>query len=1446
MNKVLLWILVALTTMQIVMAAIEFGDYTLILNETFDGSSGWSCDSETGGTCNKSAWQFATSADYDLNDYSSVVAVWSWKYPSSNSHKMYGFETTTSTSNAHILCDTSGGNMLCKNEPGYLLSCTGDTASDFQTLTTEWVDSTEEVELYMNHSSNCGWSYTSDTVDRGLGRDYFRAQAGGDVLSIDWFAYYVPTAEMGGGGGGNPYNGTITVDLESHTSDTNVTYNEFFNFTVNVTCSVGECGDVLVYLDPVLTPTDTNTEGETWAQMFEEYLDAWEYHNNIHVDIDTYTGVPWYTSSTECSNADLQQQCPNINEDDVTQSFCMASDEVSQVFMVSAMDRDGESARTVNGILNLISSIASPLYGSMTVWRTGFNNGALDSSEASNNDCASDADARFIIGAAIAKNNTNFNSSVRGSAISYLDQACPDFITYTVWNETGNNEAVCPSGGEPCREVSYFSTGGCDVGTNGNFGWGNAFYTGYLGDNAIAMLACYAHTNETTYRAVAGNITQMYLGVAGYNSTSGFVVPDGKEFNLGGGSAGARELSCDVSCGGWEDADAVRAVSICTAGYIADELMGFNLTSDIKTYCQEWIAASGYSSTSYARQRTPSGGYTGGYGSDYVNNGLAAYLDIYVNQANLDERHDEIDVDFDDSNQRFDGTCMAVYNPTFSIVSLGYASGYADGAFSEVAPPTSSKGLISTVVGATPFYTTEYNPENYTHYGILQDMQPGESVIVWWDVNATNTVGTYTFFAYADSNETGVTTVDSASVDLTIEREPDFCLDHSAALFCDDFEDGNNATWSTLGDITVDTMANALNGNYSMNLTQDIVTYRGFVIQNFTSDSITSGVLNFSVTFRVLGDDPETRNVQLQLSDNACSDCSTDAISFSFSDNGNIKQQWSTGSNGTIPENWSLNTNYVANIVLDLTNDFGNMYLNGTRIGTANFTVTTTQMLYLKIGDTTSGDIPEAYVDDVVVYWSEAFNNTAPTLTLINVTHTYDKNATDLIQNANGTDVDEQTLTYSMVSPSFNKITINSGSGSITYNTSLNASDIGSYEARVTVTDGTNSTSENFTLTIIGFEVDDCGTGAFNIINFLLFNEDYPTNQINGTLEVLMDYWVTNPDNSLTFNNSYTNNNVFQMCIANESNSINTDLLYAQYTTPSGFTQRFYQINATYAPNETVNYTLYNFNTTTSISDLSITTRYRSNYNPYPLVLAHLQRLYVGEGTWRTVQMDRSGDYGNVHFNIKEETTDYTLIFYDENNNILRTTDSMKFVCTSGVCTLQVLLDEYATTSITGDNTASYTYDTDQELLNITWTNNDGDTITTTTRITRESMTGQVVVCDETQSGTSGFVSCDISAHNSQYFVEVDMAGERIISNWFDSPSERLSDVLSIAEQSFFTALLAITVTAVGLVSPAATLIFLVVSLMIIYFLGIFSGLTMGIIITAAAIGILIGLRVRN
>ena len=68
---------------------------------------------------------------------------------------------------------------------------------------------------------------------------------------------------------------------------------------------------------------------------------------------------------------------------------------------------------------------------------------------------------------------------------------------------------------------------------------------------------------------------------------------------------------------------------------------------------------------------------------------------------------------------------------------------------------------------------------------------------------------------------------------------------------------------------------------------------------------------------------------------------------------------------------------------------------------------------------------------------------------------------------------------------------------------------------------------------------------------------------------------------------------------------------------------------------------IYNWNNTDA-SDLKITVRNDSNYEALNNVYAKLQRYYIGENVWRTVQMDKTGECSDYYSLISSKKTRIT------------------------------------------------------------------------------------------------------------------------------------------------------------------------------------------------------------
>ncbi|MHA1304701.1 MAG: hypothetical protein ACTSPI_13465 [Candidatus Heimdallarchaeaceae archaeon] len=380
------------------------------------------------------------------------------------------------------------------------------------------------------------------------------------------------------------------------------------------------------------------------------------------------------------------------------------------------------------------------------------------------------------------------------------------------------------------------------------------------------------------------------------------------------------------------------------------------------------------------------------------------------------------------------------------------------------------------------------------------------------------------------------------------------------------------------------------------------------------------------------------------------------------------------------------------------------------------------------------------------------------------------------------------------------------------------------------------------------FYIDDnaiinCTAGNITA-NIFIFDEQAPTSAQVADVDVEILYWRT-PSYRKNFTVKLVGANNYSLCLQSNISSIDADL-YLKYNTTGGFSHRHYSFNQTF--NATVqNITLYNFITTAGISTLDITTRYTSNYNYYPNVVGNLLRHYVDEGVWRVVQMDKSGDFGRIVYNIVEKSVDYKIIFTNLLEQTLKTTESMKFICTDGVCDLTVMLDPYSVTTTTTDIQISWDYNAAVGNITTLWNDPSLSTSTVRTLIQKPSPTGRIVLCDSNQTGSSGTNTCVVAAYTGtvEYLIFDDE--EIVISEWITLNSTKMGIMVGDDEGGIWAAMLLVSVVMFGAaISPVGAIMALIFGLVVISLLGLFTPITLTFVISASVAAIFIGFLVKK
>ena len=403
-----------------------------------------------------------------------------------------------------------------------------------------------------------------------------------------------------------------------------------------------------------------------------------------------------------------------------------------------------------------------------------------------------------------------------------------------------------------------------------------------------------------------------------------------------------------------------------------------------------------------------------------------------------------------------------------------------------------------------------------------------------------------------------------------------------------------------------------------------------------------------------------------------------------------------------------------------------------------------------------------------------------------------------------------------------------------------------SWFVTVTQADG-NSSTINITgdLELFAFGIDDCSVFNHTTLILNIFDEDAPSNKLVSSVEIDAEIWVSSPSNSRQYFSLLEGNSTYSLCLLNPNTVFYTDM-YIKYTTEDGFTHRYYLVNQSLT-NITRNESMFNFNHTTGISDMKITVREFDTYQYFEDVIVKLQRRYPAEGVWRTVQMDESGDFGLTFFNIKEENTDYRLLFYDRSNNLLKTTNNMKFICNTGVCELTFTISPYAQIFIAEPVQIIYSYDNTTKVISLVWQDPDASTKTVRTQFIKQTITGNAIICDITQTGAAGSLTCNVSAYTGDILLKVTTNSLNPYKEWISIAKQKLGQIIDQKEAGVWTFGIMLTAIMFGVVVGAvASIITSIIGLIIIYVLGLFNPITIAFIIIAAILGIIISVKIRN
>lgn len=216
-----------------------------------------------------------------------------------------------------------------------------------------------------------------------------------------------------------------------------------------------------------------------------------------------------------------------------------------------------------------------------------------------------------------------------------------------------------------------------------------------------------------------------------------------------------------------------------------------------------------------------------------------------------------------------------------------------------------------------------------------------------------------------------------------------------------------------------------------------------------------------------------------------------------------------------------------------------------------------------------------------------------------------------------------------------------------------------------------DSTSYNTTLTnqtILNLGIDDCGVHSNVLFNFTIYDEQDKTLLSGSGLNTsgLLNLQIYDLDTGsliINYNNSYDDTNPFAVCLENSLTSEDNYLLDLELRyTADGYAKEFYYIENEQLTDEDLNTSIGLY-----LLDNNTAQPFKISYKderflPVSGGLIQLQRRYLDEGLYRTVEQSKMDGNGESILQVELEEVVYTInILVD--GEIDATFDDIRFYC---------------------------------------------------------------------------------------------------------------------------------------------------------------------------------------
>ena len=324
----------------------------------------------------------------------------------------------------------------------------------------------------------------------------------------------------------------------------------------------------------------------------------------------------------------------------------------------------------------------------------------------------------------------------------------------------------------------------------------------------------------------------------------------------------------------------------------------------------------------------------------------------------------------------------------------------------------------------------------------------------------------------------------------------------------------------------------------------------------------------------------------------------------------------------------------------------------------------------------------------------------------------------------------------------------------------------------ITLSDSTvlNLTSKNQTIYNLG--IDNCSSFTIELYNFTVVDEEEQTILPNATIEIAVNiYDETRTVLVLNYSTIHEKINPLRICLnRNLSNSSTYSIDVIVRYEDIGFANEYYNIiDSTLTVNSSSQIiTLYDLNSTDSTEfQLSFI---GSNFLPVENALVYIDRQYISENTFKTVELPKTDYNGQAVLHLVRNDVIYNIRIIKD-GIILGNFENLVAFCddfTIGDCNIELNAFDSVEGVFNYDDELGIiftnpTYNATTDKVSFNFVTSDGSSKTVLLEVTRNDIFGNRSICNASLISSGGTLTCDVDPNIDESTLNVDVYVDGIL-----------------------------------------------------------------------------------